>query len=95
MLILLLIAILLTLLFGSAWLRGLKRNIALLAGIFCVGVLLNRIGVPLDTAVYVGLALLAVLGGVANYWMNKIEAEHKGKIAAARKRPENRNLTSL
>tara|TARA_R110002074_G_scaffold158942_2_gene316240 strand:+ start:438 stop:725 length:288 start_codon:yes stop_codon:yes gene_type:complete len=91
---LLLIAILLTLLFGSAWLRGLFRNLALFAALFCAAILLKQLGVPLETAFYVGLGLLAVLGGAATYWMNKVEAERKGKIAAARKRPENMNLRS-
>ena len=89
-----LIAILLTLLFGGAWLRGLFRNLALFAALFCAGVLLKRLGIPLESAFYIGLGLLAVLGGAATYWVNKVEGERKGEIAAARKRPENGNLRS-
>lgn len=89
MLTLLLIAILLTLLFGTAWLSGLFRNLALVGALFCASVLLKRLGVPLESAFYIGLGLLAILGGAATYWLSKVEAERKGEIAAARKRPEN------
>lgn len=93
MVTLILIAILLTLLFGSAWLSGLVRNLALLASLVVAGILLEKIGVSIETAFYACLALLAVGGGAATFFLNKTEAEHKAKIKAARQK-ENARRTS-
>ncbi|TMV06969.1 hypothetical protein FGK63_12695 [Ruegeria sediminis] len=87
---LLLFAILLTLLFGSAWLHGLLRSAALLCALAVAAALLAVVDIPLDFAIYAGLGLLALVGLPATIWLNRVESKRKTKIKDARKREQAR-----
>ncbi len=81
MITLLLVAILLSVLFGTAWLYKLAGNIALFVGGFIVLVLLGAIGISGDMVFY-GILGLAALGGALHFLIKPYENEHEALIAA-------------
>jgi len=85
MITILLIAILLTLLFGAAWLKGLLRNVALFAAFAVLLGLLKEIGVSQSTAIY-SFGVVMGLGCLASWYLiDKPMREQKRKIEEKRR----------